>query len=218
MDGQSAYNIVRFLRKLANAGQAILVTVHQPNALLFESFDRLLLLKKGGRTVYFGDIGIDSKVIRRYFESQGADCPADANPAEFMLEAIGAGSRRMIGKEDWADRWLDSREAAQVRIEIEGLKADALQHESDVDTTVQTEYATGFRAQMGIVGRRTHLALWRNPNYGFTRRTFLKPPSSLPRHSVYFVRTVLIPPCSVQPHHDRTRRLSHLPPTRIFPR
>ena len=57
LDGQSAYNIVRFLKKLAAAGQAILVTVHQPNALLFESFDRLLLLKSGGRVVYFGDIG-----------------------------------------------------------------------------------------------------------------------------------------------------------------
>lgn len=50
-DGQSAYNVVRFLRKLAAAGQAILVTIHQPNALLFENFDRLLLLKAGGRTV-----------------------------------------------------------------------------------------------------------------------------------------------------------------------
>lgn len=55
LDGQSAYNIVRFLKKLAAAGQAILVTVHQPNSLLFESFDRLLLLKAGGRCVYFGE-------------------------------------------------------------------------------------------------------------------------------------------------------------------
>lgn len=33
LDGQSAYNIVRFLRKLAAAGQAILCTVHQVRLL-----------------------------------------------------------------------------------------------------------------------------------------------------------------------------------------
>jgi len=51
LDSQSAFNIVRFLKKLANAGQAILCTIHQPNAALFENFDRLLLLQRGGQTV-----------------------------------------------------------------------------------------------------------------------------------------------------------------------
>jgi len=51
LDGQSAWNIVRFLRKLADNGQAILCTIHQPSSLLFESFDRLLLLQRGGETV-----------------------------------------------------------------------------------------------------------------------------------------------------------------------
>lgn len=44
--------------------------------------DRLLLLKSGGRTVYFGDIGKDSNVIRSYFAKHGAHCPENANPAE----------------------------------------------------------------------------------------------------------------------------------------
>ena len=62
LDAQSAWNLVRFLRKLADQGQAILCTIHQPSSLLFESFDRLLLLESGGETVYFGDIGPDSQV------------------------------------------------------------------------------------------------------------------------------------------------------------
>jgi energy-coupling factor transporter ATP-binding protein EcfA2 len=82
LDGQSAYNIVRFLRKLAAAGQAVLCTIHQPNSMLFENFDRLLLLKAGGRTVYFGDIGKDSHVLREYLAENGAYCPDKANPAE----------------------------------------------------------------------------------------------------------------------------------------
>jgi len=51
LDGQSAWNIIRFLRKLADHEQAILCTIHQPSSLLFESFDWLLLLQRDGKTV-----------------------------------------------------------------------------------------------------------------------------------------------------------------------
>jgi hypothetical protein len=37
---------MQLLRKLADHGQAILATIHQPSSELFQVFDRLLLLKK----------------------------------------------------------------------------------------------------------------------------------------------------------------------------
>ena len=49
LDGQSSYIILQFLRKLAEYGQAILCTIHQPSAALFAEFDSLLLLKGGGK-------------------------------------------------------------------------------------------------------------------------------------------------------------------------
>lgn len=75
--------VVRFLRRLADAGQAILCTIHQPSAVLFEMFDDLILLQSGGRTVYNGELGTDSSKLIRYFEQNGGKkCPDDANPAE----------------------------------------------------------------------------------------------------------------------------------------
>ena len=53
LDSQSAWAIMSFLRSLADNGQAILCTIHQPSAELFQVFDRLLLLPKGGQTIYF---------------------------------------------------------------------------------------------------------------------------------------------------------------------
>lgn len=114
------------MRKLADQGQAILCTIHQPSSLLFESFDRLLLLERGGETVYFGDIGADSQVIREYFARHGAQCPSNVNPAEYMLEAIGAGVSPRIGDRDWKDVWLGSQEYQQVRNEIKAIKEEAL--------------------------------------------------------------------------------------------
>src|SRR5690348_2551064 len=83
LDSQSSWSIVSFLRKLASAGQAVLCTIHQPSAILFQEFDRLLFLAKGGKTVYFGPIGENSKQLLHYFENSGArKCGEDENPAE----------------------------------------------------------------------------------------------------------------------------------------
>jgi len=85
LDAQSAFNIVRFLRKLCDAGQAILCTIHQPSAILFEHFDDLLLLKAGGKTVYFGPLGDDSQTLIKYLERNGAPkCEKNSNPAEYF--------------------------------------------------------------------------------------------------------------------------------------
>jgi len=169
LDSQSAFNIVRFLRKLAAAGQAILCTIHQPNSALFENFDRLLLLQRGGQCVYFGDIGKDAHVLRSYFQKNGADCPSDANPAEWMLDAIGAGSAPRLGKKDWADVWADSEEFAQAKQEIVRIKDTRSAEVGAAETVVQKEYATPLLHQIKLVNRRQNLSFWRTPNYGFTR-------------------------------------------------
>lgn len=169
LDSQSAFNIVRFLKKLAAAGQAILCTIHQPNAALFENFDRLLLLKSGGRCVYFGDIGKDAYILRDYLKSHGAEPKETDNVAEFMLEAIGAGSSPRIGNRDWADIWADSPELASIKDEIsqmkEQRKAAGAQRNPDLDK----EYASPFWHQVRVVVHRANLAHWRTPNYLFTR-------------------------------------------------
>lgn len=169
LDSQSAFNIVRFLKKLAAAGQAILCTIHQPNAALFENFDRLLLLQRGGRCVYFGDIGKDAKVLIEYFRHHGAHCPHNANPAEWMLDAIGAGQAPRIGNRDWADIFADSPELANIKDTISQLKAERISQVGANRKTDEAEYATPLSHQIKVVQKRTNLAFWRSPNYGFTR-------------------------------------------------
>lgn len=169
LDSQSAFNIVRFLRKLAAAGQAILCTIHQPNSALFENFDRLLLLQRGGQCVYFGDIGKDAHVLLDYFHRHGADCPPAANPAEWMLDAVGAGSAPRIGDKDWADIWTDSEEFAHVKREIVAMKDQRLAEVGSAEPVEQKEYATPLMFQIKLVNKRMNLSFWRTPNYGFTR-------------------------------------------------
>ncbi|KAK5995296.1 ABC multidrug transporter I [Cladobotryum mycophilum] len=170
LDSQSAFNIVRFLKKLAAAGQAILCTIHQPNASLFENFDRLLLLQRGGRTVYFGDIGKDASILRDYLKRHGAEAAPTDNVAEYMLEAIGAGSMPRVGDRDWADIWDDSPELAQVKQDIIQMKRERSSAASAVaNPALEMEYASPWSHQMKVVCNRMFRSFWRSPNYLFTR-------------------------------------------------
>ncbi|KAL6855609.1 ATP-binding cassette transporter snq2 [Amphichorda felina] len=165
LDSGAAFNIVRFLRKLADAGQAVLCTIHQPSAVLFEHFDELLLLQSGGRVVYHGPLGEDSHQMVGYFESNGADkCPPNANPAEYMLEVIGAGDPNYHGK-DWGDVWAQSTEHDARSREI----ADMIEQRQHVQPSASLgddrDYAMPLSQQTAAVVKRSFVSIWRTPNY-----------------------------------------------------
>ncbi|OQV01877.1 hypothetical protein CLAIMM_07167 [Cladophialophora immunda] len=165
LDSGAAFNIVRFLRKLADAGQAILCTIHQPSAVLFEHFDELILLKSGGRVVYHGPLGHDSQELIHYFEENGArKCPPDANPAEYMLEVIGAGDPNYKGK-DWGDVWEQSTNYQARSDEISEMIERRKNVEHSKNVRDDREYAMPLATQTTAVVKRSFVAYWRTPNY-----------------------------------------------------
>lgn len=158
------------MRKLANNGQAILCTIHQPSAVLMQEFDRLLFLASGGKTVYFGDIGENCDTLTKYFESHGAHpCPPQANPAEWMLEVIGAapGHRSEI---DWYDTWRRSDEYSTVQKDL-----DTMQNELSkiVDTNESPagigEFAMPLTSQLWYCLKRVWEQYWRTPSYMYSK-------------------------------------------------
>lgn len=171
LDSQSAWSIVQLLRELADAGQAILCTIHQPSSSLFEQFDRLLLLQSGGRMVYFGDIGQNSSTVIDYFESHGArKCLPNENCAEYMLEVIGVGQMRHTDKDqDWGDVWSQSTECVDMQkqlaqiIDESSRQKDSLSKEELLD--LQSTYATPYYYQLSQVLHRTWIQFSRDLGY-----------------------------------------------------
>ncbi|TVY46155.1 ZEB2-regulated ABC transporter [Lachnellula occidentalis] len=169
LDSQTAWSICALLRKLADNGQAILCTIHQPSAILFQEFDRLLFLAKGGKTVYFGEVGENSKVLTDYFERNGSrKFGVDENPAEVMLEVIGAapGSETSI---DWAAVWNGSKERAEVKATLAEMKANLSQLEHIQDDTALDYYAATFKVQLWTVLQRVFAQYWRTPSYLYSK-------------------------------------------------
>ncbi|KAI9487865.1 MAG: ABC-2 type transporter-domain-containing protein [Benjaminiella poitrasii] len=165
LDAQSSYNIIRFIRKLADAGWPVLCTIHQPSAILFEHFDHLLLLVRGGRTAYHGEIGKDSRIMIDYFESHGGPkCKPDANPAEYILEVVGAGTAGKV-TQDWAEVWKNSEEAKALDAELDEINSTADKNPSRKARTYATSYITQFR----LVFSRMSVAYWRSTEYNIGR-------------------------------------------------
>ncbi|KAK4118926.1 hypothetical protein N657DRAFT_684870 [Parathielavia appendiculata] len=170
LDSQTSWAILDLLEKLTKSGQAILCTIHQPSAMLFQRFDRLLFLAKGGKTVYFGDIGKNSKTMTSYFERNGGfPCPEQANPAEWMLEVIGAapGSHSDI---DWHMTWRESPEYAAVQDELQRLKRDVKESNPITeDPGSYREFAAPFWQQLIHVTHRVFQQYWRTPSYIYSK-------------------------------------------------
>ncbi|GMM59215.1 hypothetical protein DAKH74_058320 [Maudiozyma humilis] len=165
LDSQTAWSICQLMRKLVDNGQAILCTIHQPSAILMEKFDRLLLLEKGGKTVYFGDLGYGCRKMIDYFESHGAPrCPADANPAEWMLDVIGASSDSHIA-ENFNEIWRDSVNYRQVQNELEAMEQTSSNMVTIVEDSDDGEFAASIWYQIFIVSKRLMEQYWRSPQY-----------------------------------------------------
>ncbi|KAI8997800.1 ABC-2 type transporter-domain-containing protein [Pilobolus umbonatus] len=165
LDAQSSFNIIRFIRKLADVGWPVLCTIHQPSSILFEHFDHLLLLVRGGRTAYYGEIGENSKTMIDYFESNGGPkCSPEANPAEYILEVVGSNT---VGKAsiNWDDIWADSQNAKDLDAELDEIKATV----NTNPTRASQPFSTPFSTQFFLVFKRMSIAYWRSPEYNIGR-------------------------------------------------
>ncbi|KAI9874352.1 MAG: hypothetical protein M1830_009844 [Pleopsidium flavum] len=165
LDSQTAWSICTLLRKLANNGQAILCTIHQPSALLFQKFDQLLLLERGGRTLYFGGIGPSSETVIKYFEKNGArSCKPEENPAEWILNVTGAA----VGPQDthdWSQRWRSSTERQEIKRRLAEMKENLSLLPTEHEAVSLREFAVPITTQLYTVTRRNFEEYWRTPSY-----------------------------------------------------
>ena len=58
---------MRTVRNIVNTGRTIVCTIHQPSIDIFEAFDELLLLKRGGELIFNGQLGHKSEYLIKYF-------------------------------------------------------------------------------------------------------------------------------------------------------
>lgn len=172
LDSRAASIVMKSLRRIADSGIGVVCTIHQPSVAIFNSFDSLLLLKRGGETVFFGDLGFESSNLITYLEGFPSTTPIKAgeNAATWMLTTIGAGSSSAGGAEsfDYADAYAISYLARGCISNISLMnEAFALRESSKI--TYSKKYPTSSKFQLVEVFKRLLKIYWRSPGYNRVR-------------------------------------------------
>lgn len=199
LDSRAAQVVLRCIKRVARSGRTVVCTIHQPSTVIFEAFDSLLLLRRGGQTVFFGDLGQNSQRLVSYLESipNVAPKPIGSNPATWMLEVIGAGTSTTSNFVDFHAYYCNSGLLSVNAARLEALMGDVLALD-DLETgnyiavkasecsympgmgqgrgvfafsedSPRFKYNATYTMQFRALMYRFLLAYWRSPTYNFVR-------------------------------------------------
>ena len=114
-------NVMQLLKDLSLQGKIVIINIHQPSSDIFKMLDKLLILDKGGYTIYSGN-PLDSfsylKDIATRIDAAEIECPYCGNvqPDE-LLKVIEAKkvnefgeyiNERIISPQVWYERFLEN--------------------------------------------------------------------------------------------------------------
>nr|WDA53445.1 abc transporter g family member 31 [Erycina pusilla] len=167
LDARSAAIVMRTVRNIVNTGRTIVCTIHQPSIDIFESFDELLFMKRGGELIYAGPLGPNSRKIIEFFEAipELPKIKDGENPAAWMLEVTSPLMESHIGV-NFADYYRRSKLFQQNKELVENLNQP---EDGTKELNFPTNYSQPFVSQYIACLWKQNLCYWRNPQYTAVR-------------------------------------------------
>src|SRR5436190_12291726 len=133
LSSRDAFNVMQLLRRLADAGKTILLTIHQPSLEVFRLMDSLVLVSKDsnsaepGRLVYFGPNYPDAV---NFFNPSGVpNLPRGMDPSP---DEVLSGLDRNGKTAEWRQRYLESRYNQEYVVERAGKAPPGKAIEADL--------------------------------------------------------------------------------------
>ncbi|KAF1863633.1 hypothetical protein Lal_00030702 [Lupinus albus] len=170
LDARAAAIVMRTVRNTVDTGRTVVCTIHQPSIDIFEAFDELLLMKRGGRVIYGGKLGEQSQIMIEYFQGiRGiSSIPDGYNPATWVLEVTTPATEERIDA-DFADIYRNSDQ-------FRGVEANILQFEhpppGSEPLKFDTIYSQNLMSQFLLCLWKQNLVYWRSPPYNAMRMFF----------------------------------------------
>ncbi|KAI4355693.1 hypothetical protein L6164_004441 [Bauhinia variegata] len=170
LDARAAAIVMRTVRNTVDTGRTVVCTIHQPSIDIFEAFDELFLMKRGGQEIYVGPLGRHSAELIKYFESiEGVSKIKDGyNPATWMLEVTTSAQELALGV-DFTDVYKKSDLYRRNMQLIEELSKPS---PGSKDLYFPTQYSQSFLVQCMANLWKQSLSYWRNPPYTAVRYYF----------------------------------------------
>ncbi|XP_075514272.1 pleiotropic drug resistance protein 1-like [Primulina tabacum] len=167
LDARAAAIVMRTVRNTVDTGRTVVCTIHQPSIDIFEAFDELFLMKRGGQELYVGPLGRHSCNLIQYFEEiPGVKKIRDGyNPAAWMLE-VTASSQEMIHGVNFTELYKNTELYRRNKALINEL---SIPRPGSKDLYFPAQYSQPFLTQCIACLWKQHLSYWRNPLYSAVR-------------------------------------------------
>ncbi|XP_057789350.1 pleiotropic drug resistance protein 2-like [Salvia miltiorrhiza] len=167
LDARAAAIVMRAVRNTVDTGRTVVCTIHQPSIDIFESFDELFLMKRGGQVIYAGALGSNSQLLVEYFESiSGVPQNKEGyNPATWMLEVSSAAVESQLDM-DFAEIFSNSD---LNRKNLELIKKLSNPEAESQDLFFPTKYSQPLPVQFVACFWKQYWSYWRNPQYNVIR-------------------------------------------------
>lgn len=167
LDARAAAIVMRAVRNTVDTGRTVVCTIHQPSIDIFEAFDDLLLMKRGGRVTYAGSLGHQSHKLIEYFEAIPGVPKIEGgyNPATWMLDIS---TQAMEGQLeiDFAHTYANS---TLYQRNQELIKELSTPPPGSKDIFYPTKYSQPFFNQCKACFWKQFWSYWRNPRYNAVR-------------------------------------------------
>ncbi|CAI7855803.1 unnamed protein product [Closterium sp. NIES-53] len=170
LDARAAAIVMRTVRNTVDTGRTVVCTIHQPSIDIFEAFDELLLMKRGGEVIYMGPLGVDSRLMIDYFQAIPGVPPIRAgyNPATWMLDISTPAMAEKLNL-DFAEIFRKSDQFRRNEELIESLKTPPAGQQ---DLAFATKFSTSYPSQfVANLWKRSRM-YWRAPDYNAVRYFF----------------------------------------------
>ncbi|KAJ3683390.1 hypothetical protein LUZ60_013617 [Juncus effusus] len=170
LDARAAAIVMRTVRNTVNTGRTVVCTIHQPSIDIFEAFDELFLMKRGGEEIYVGPLGHNSNHLISYFEGiNGVSKIKDGyNPATWMLEVTSLAQEEILGL-DFAEVYKNSELFQRNKVMIKELSVPPA---GTSDLYFPSQFSQSFLTQCMACLWKQNLSYWRNPPYTVVRFFF----------------------------------------------
>ncbi|KAI3450683.1 hypothetical protein Pfo_007348 [Paulownia fortunei] len=167
LDARAAAIVMRTVRNTVDTGRTVVCTIHQPSIDIFEAFDELLLMKRGGQVIYAGPLGRQSHKLVEYFEAvRGVPKIKEGyNPATWMLEVSSSAVEAQLDV-DFAEIYANSGLYQRNQELIKDLSTPA---PGSKDLYFPTQYSQSFLTQCKACFWKQHWSYWRNSQYNAIR-------------------------------------------------